>query len=132
MELPPLRYTMGFKVNNTNIPDPSVFSGAESDLDTMGERNANGMLIRNRVAKKAHLKMEYHNIPWSAIQVIGLLLADDNGTGKFSFTFPSPFRGSTILPQTIQAYAGDRDYEAVWSPENEMWIGNLSFSVIEY
>ena len=127
-----IAYTMGFKINNTAIPDPTVFTGAESDLDTMGERNEKGLLIRNRVAMKVHLKMEYHNVPWTIIQVVGQLLADDGGTGKFSFTFPSPFRGMSLLPQTIQAYAGDRNWEAVWSPEHRMWIGNLSFSVIEY
>ena len=126
------RYTMGFKVNNVPIPDPVVFTGAESDLDTMGERNENGMLIRNRVATKVHLKIEYHNINWSTISLIGGLLGDRQGTGKFTFTFPSPFTAGAENVQVIQAYAGDRNYEAVWSPADQAWIGNLSFSVIEY
>ena len=36
------------------------------------------------------------------------------------------------LVSTIDAYVGDRDFTAVWSPENGIWIGNLKFSVIEY
>lgn len=124
-EYPALRYTMGFKVGNTPIPDPMVFTGAESDLDTMGERDATGYLHRNRVATKHPLKIEYHNIPWSLIMTIGGLL----NSAKFSFTYPSPFTGAV---STIDAYVGDRDFETVWSPVNGLWLGNLKFSIIEY
>ena len=125
IEYPALKYTMGFAVGSTPIPDPSVFTGAESDLDTMGERDATGYLHRNKVATKHPLKLEYHGIPWDTIMSISGLLKN----AKFSFTFPSPFTGTE---QTIDAYVGDREFETVWSPENEMWIGNLKFSVIEY
>jgi len=122
---PELRYVMGFKVENTAIPDPSVFTGAESDLDTMGERDATGYLHRNKVATKHPLKLEYHNIPWNTIMAIASLLRQC----KFQFTYPSPFSGQM---ETMDAYVGDRDFEAVWSPELKAWIGTLKFSVIEY
>ena len=124
-EYPALTYAMGFKVGTTAIPDPAVFTGAESDLDTMGERDATGYLHRNRVATKHPLKLEYHNIPWATIMTVSALLTG----AKFSFTFPSPFTGST---QTIDAYVGDREFEAVWMPDGQIWLGNLKFSVIEY
>lgn len=124
-EYPALSYSMGFKVGNTAIPDPMVFTGAESDLDTMGERDATGYLHRNKVATKHPLKLEYHNIPWATIMTIGGLLKND----KFQFTFPSPFTGTL---QTIDAYVGDRDFDAVWAPEGKIWLGNLKFSIIEY
>ena len=82
-----MSYSMGFKVGNTAIPDPSAFSGKESDLDTMGERDATGYLHRNRVATKHPLNLEYKNIPWSTILEIGSLLTN----AKFSFTYPDPF-----------------------------------------
>lgn len=122
---PSLSYSMGFKVGNTAIPDPSVFTGSESDLDTMGERDATGYLHRNKVATKHPLKLEYHGIPWATIMAVGGLLNSE----KFQFTFPSPFAGSL---QTIDAYVGDRDFESVWNPEDRAWIGNLKFSIIEY
>lgn len=123
---PYLTYEMGFKVNNVSIPDPASFSGKESDLDAMGERDANGYLHRNRVATKHPLSIEYKNIPWTVIvELCGLLLSD-----RFSFTFPNPFSSGGIM--TITAYAGDRDFSAVWSPSNDAWIGNLKVSIIEY
>ena len=122
---PGYRYEMGFKIGTTAIPDPSVFTGAESNLDTMGERDATGYLHRNMVATKYPLKLEYHGIPWAKItELCGLL----NYT-KFNFTFPSPFHGSN---QTIEAYVGDREFEAIWNPSDRAWVGNLKFSVIQY
>ena len=124
-EYPEPMYTMGFCINGVPIPDPNVFTGAESDLDTMGERDATGYLHRNRVATKHPLKVEYNNITWDMIMDISKLLRND----KFSFTFPSPFTGDL---QTIEAYVGDRNFETVRSPLNGVWIGSLKFSIIEY
>jgi hypothetical protein len=123
---PLLTFTMGFKVGNTDLPDPSAFSGKESDLDTMGERDATGFLHRNKVATKHPLSMSYNNIPWGAIREICALLTN----ASFQFTFPNPFSAGGT--QTITADVGDRDFEAVWSPEDGDWIGNLKFSGIEY
>lgn len=124
-DFPELNYNMGFYVNSEQIPDPAVFTGAESDLDTMGERDANGYLHRNKVATKHPLKLEYNNIPWEIIMDIAKRL----NAAKFQFTFPSPFTGDL---QTIDAYVGDREFEAVWTPKEAIWLGNLKFSVIEY
>lgn len=124
-EYPEPLYTMGFEINGVPIPDPNVFTGAESDLDTMGERDATGYLHRNRVATKHPLKIEYNNISWDMIMDISKLLRND----KFTFTFPSPFTGDM---QTIDAYVGDRNFETVRSPLNGVWIGSLKFSIIEY
>lgn len=124
-EYPEPMYTMGFCINGVPIPDPNVFTGAESDLDTMGERDATGYLHRNRVATKHPLKVEYNNITWEMIMDISKLLRND----KFQFTFPSPFTGDL---QTIDAYVGDRNFETIRSPLNGVWIGSLKFSIIEY
>ncbi len=121
----PLTYVMGFRIGTTAIPDPSSFSGKESDLDTMGERDATGFLHRNRVAVKHPLSIEYKNITWNTIMSISKLLKND----KFQFTYPDPWNGGMSV---ITAYVGDRDFSAVWSPEDEEWIGDLKFSVIEY
>ena len=124
-QLPAVRYDMGFAIEDTRIPDPSVFTGAESDLDTMGERDATGYLHRNKVATKHPLKLEWHNIRWEMVMEIGKLMNSD----KFKFTFPSPFTGDR---QTIDAYVGDRDFECVWAPTSAVWLATLKVSVIEY
>lgn len=121
---PGYNYDMGFKVNNTRIPDPTKFSGKVSDLDTMGKRDANGLLHRNMVATKHPLKLEYENIEWSMIQSICALMASDS----FSFTYKDPAKGT----KTITAYVGDRDWEVISAPPSGKKIGNLKFSVIEY
>lgn len=121
---PGYRYDMGFKVNGTKIPDPTKFTGKVSDLDTMGKRDANGLLHRNMVATKHPLKLEYENIPWSMIQTICALMASDS----FSFSYVDPAKGS----KTITAYVGDRDWEVISAPSSGKKIGNLKFSVIEY
>lgn len=119
-------YDMGFKINGTPLPDPSVFSGAESDLDTLGKRDATGALRRNKVAMKCHTKLEWRNIEWSMVKTIGNLM---NKSDRFRFTYVDPIRGA----QTITAYCGDRDWEAVFCVDAsaEKWIGTLKVSVIE-
>lgn len=125
-EYVPLRYEMGFAIDGTPIPDPKAFSGAESDLDTMGERDATGYLHRDMVATKHPLKIEYENIPWAmVIQICSLI----RGKDQFQFTFPDPFRNGE---STITAYAGDREFECVWAPVDQLWLGHLKFSIIEY
>ena len=124
-DLPVPRYDMGFCVNKIPIPDPASFTGAESDLDTMGKRDATGYLHRNKVATKHPLKVEYSNIPWEWIMDIAKLLKEP----KFEFTYPSPFTGGM---ETMEAYVGDRNFESIWNPTNGTWFGSLKFSIIEY
>lgn len=139
-EYPAAKYDMGFAIDGIAIPDPTVFTGAESDLDTEGERDVEGYLHRNMVATKYPLKLEYHNIPFERIMEItsNFKTPDDGSTvpteewekkDKFKFTFPSPFIGRL---QTIDAYCGDLEFEVVWAPVNAIHIGNLKFSIIQY
>lgn len=122
---PELRYTMGFSVDKTPLPDPTSFSCTESDLDTMGERDATGYLHRNMVASKFNMKISWAVLPWDTIMDIGKLTKGP----KFEFSFPNPFTGGI---DTIDAYAGDRSTNDKWSPPNGIWTGDLSFSVIQY
>lgn len=125
-DYPALRYDMEFAIDGKAIPDPAVFTGAESDLDTMGERDATGYLHRNMVATKHPLKLEYQNIPWRTVIDICTLM---RGKDRFQFTFPDPFRNDK---STITAYVGDREFECVWANRLNTWLGNLKFSIIEY
>ena len=128
-------YEMGFKVNGSKIPDPSVFSGKASALDSEGGRDANGLLHRKMVATKHPLRMEYHGISFTMMRTIMAKMTGES----FEFTFPDPKDGYI----TIKAYVGDRDWTTTMAREtvDQMgrdvtwkngWIGDLSFSVIEY
>ena len=121
----PSRYTMGFSANDIPLPDPAEFDGRESDLDTMGERDATGYLHRNMVATKFPVKMQYNNIPIQLAQEI----CDAIRYEKFKFTWPSLYHGGLY---SMDAYVGDREFKLVRAPEDGVWLANLSFSVIEY
>ena len=119
-----LRYTMGFAVNGSPIPDPSVFTGKESALDSEGGRDANGLLHRKMVATKHPLKLEYHNLYWQQMEAIMNKLTGES----FNFTYPDPMHGT----QTIKAYVGDRDWTCTMASQTRGYLGDLSFSVIEF
>lgn len=120
------RYEMGFAINGKPIPDPSSFTGAVSDLDTLGERDSTGTLRRNKVATKYHTKLEWQNIEWGMLQYIGNLMNDGD---RFQFRYVDPVGGT----QTITAYCGDREWDGVYcvDPNDRKWIGTLRVSVIE-
>lgn len=103
------KYQMGFKVDSVKIPDPSVFTGADSALDSKGGRDATGKLHRNMVARKHPLKIEYHNIPFAMMSEIMSLMQGQS----FKFTFPDPMMGVI----TIKAYAGDLEWTVAQAPE---------------
>lgn len=125
-----LRYGMGFKIDGVPIPDPSAFSGADSALDSMGKRDATGLLHRKMVAQKHPTKLEYNNFPKSAVATIMSLVLGES----FQFTFPDPRQGLI----TVTAYVGDREWEYIWCPTNDdgtedgEWVVNLHMSVIEF
>lgn len=129
------RYEMGFKVNGVAIPDPAVFTGAASALDSKGGRDANGTLHRKMVAMKHPLKLEYHSISWEMMETIMSKMTGES----FQFTFPDPADGYI----TIKAYVGDREWGTAMARSRVdqsratkswkgNWFGDLSFSVIEY
>ncbi len=120
------RYDMGFTINGVALPDPSSFTGAASDLDTLGVRDSSGDLRRNKVATKYHSKLEWKNITWDMIRYIGGLMAQGD---RFRFGYIDAVAGE----QTIVAYCGDREWEAssCCDIESSQWIGTLKVSVIE-
>ena len=150
MSLRTYNYTMGFRVGSTRIPDPSVFTGKASALDSQGRRDAKGTLHRKMVATKHPIKLEYNNIDWAMMQSIMSLLTKES----FKFTFPDPLEGLI----TIKAYVGDRDWSVVRTSSSYTvgsavvpnsggavsngqyiadgvlgeYIGTLKFSIIEY
>lgn len=119
-------YSMGFRVNGEPLPDPSSFTGAESDLDTLGKRDSTGELRRNKVAMKAHIKLEWQNVQWNMIELIGNLM---NKSDRFQFVYFDPIRGE----QEITAYCGDREWEVTRAVDisSGEWIATLKVSIIQ-
>lgn len=106
-------YTMGFKVDNTNIPDPSKFTYQVGDLDTSGSRDATGLLHRAYVATKINFELSWNSLDWEMLQEI---LAAVN-TPKFTFTAidPRTFKDK----YTGDYYVGDRTGDAHYYLENK-------------
>ena len=122
------KYTMGFKVNSTNIPDPSKFTYQVGDLDTSGRRDATGLLHRAYVATKINYELSWNSLDWEMLQTI---LAAVN-TPKFTFKGIDPRTFNTTY--TGQYYVGDRKGDAqYYMPEkDDVAQFSLKLKFIEY
>lgn len=121
----PYSYSMGFAIDGFPMPDPSEFSGKVSALDASGDRDATGRLHRDMVATKIPLKIKCKTWDWEMIQRIVNRISGES----FNFTFPNPV---TMALTTMEAYAGDRDWNIVLTNYDGTYMGDLSFSVIPY
>lgn len=122
------KYDMGFRVNSTNIPDPSKFTYQVGDLDTSGSRDATGLLHRAYVATKINYELSWNSLDWEMLQRI---LAAVN-TPKFTFTGIDPRTFNTTY--TGQYYVGDRTGDAHYYLEQKEDIAQFSLKLkfIEY
>ena len=121
-------YDMGFRVDSTNLPDPSKFGYQVGDLDTSGARDANGLLHRAYVTTKINYELSWNSLDWEMLQII---LAAVN-TPKFRLT--------AIDPRTFNDkysgdyYVGDRTGDALYYLEEKDDIAQYSLKLkfIEY
>lgn len=122
------RYEMGFTVNSTPIPDPSGWSYEIADLDVSGERDATGLLHRDRVATKVNYSLEWRVLTWEELQVI---LSAVN-TDKFTLVAPDP--RSFLSKYTGDYYVGNRSGDAhFYLPERDyVAVYSLKLKFIEY
>ena len=87
-------------INGVDIATPKVFEVAVSDLDGESNRNANGELIRDRIAVKRKINLEWGPLTQSEIQT----LLNAVSSVFFTVTFPDPMSG--VITKTM--YVGDR------------------------
>lgn len=92
------------KINGVDIATPKIFEVAVSDLDGESNRNANGELIRDRIAVKRKINLEWGPLTQTEIQT---LLNAVSGV-FFTATFPDPMSG--VITKTM--YVGDRTVPA--------------------
>ena len=88
------------KINGVAIATPKVFEATVSDIDGETNRNANGELIRDRVAVKRKINLEWGTLEQSEMSKI--LNAVSNVF--FTVEFPDPQLG--LITKIM--YVGDR------------------------
>ena len=112
-------------INGVKIATPKTYEPTISDLDGESNRNANGELIRDRIAVKRKLNLEWGPLKQSEIAPI---LNAESGV-FFTVTFPDPELG--MITKTM--YVGDRTAPAYMYDEEAKevkWQG-LKMNFIE-
>lgn len=111
------------KINGVAIATPKTFEVTISDLDGESNRNTNGDLIRDRIAVKRKLNLEWGPLSQSECSILLKAIKDV----FFQVTYPDPMDG--VITKTM--YVGDRTSPA-YSVINGVvkWSG-IKFNLIE-
>lgn len=88
------------KINGVDIATPKTYEATVTDLDGETNRNANGEMIRDRIAVKRKLNLEWGPLTQAEIQT----LLSAVSSVFFTVTFPDPMSG--MVTKTM--YVGDR------------------------
>ncbi|MDU5106536.1 MULTISPECIES: DUF6711 family protein [unclassified Clostridium] len=110
-------------INGVAIATPKVFEVAVSDLDGESNRNANGELIRDRIAVKRKINLEWGPLTQVEIQT----LLSSVSSVFFTVTFPDPMSG--VITKTM--YVGDRTAPAYQYVNGEVKWQGLKMNFIE-
>ncbi len=110
-------------INGVAIATPKVFEVAVSDLDGESNRNANGELIRDRIAVKRKINLEWGPLNQTEIQT----LLNAVSSVFFTVTFPDPMSG--VITKTM--YVGDRTAPAYQYINGEVKWQGLKMNFIE-
>lgn len=111
------------KINGVDIATPKIYEATVSDLDGESNRNAAGQLIRDRIAVKRKLNLEWG--PLSQSEIAPILNAVSGVF--FTVTFPDPQLG--VITKTM--YVGDRNAPAYQYINEEVKWSGLKLNLIE-
>lgn len=111
------------KINGVAIATPKVYEVTVQDLDGETNRNANGDMIRDRIAVKRKLNLEWQPLSQSEIST---LLTAVSGV-FFTVTFTDPQLG--MVTKTM--YVGDRTSPAYQFKNGEVKWSGLKMNFIE-
>ena len=111
------------KINGVAIAAPKVYQVDISDLDGESNRNAKGELIRDRIAVKRKLNLEWGSLTQSEIQTLLKAVS----SVFFTVTFPDPQLG--LITKTM--YVGDRAAPAYQFKNGEVRWSGLKMNFIE-
>jgi hypothetical protein len=112
-------------INGVAIATPKSYEATVTDLDGETNRNANGELIRDRIAVKRKLNLEWGPLTQAETQT----LLSAVSSVFFTVTFPDPQSG--MITKTM--YVGDRTAPAYFYDEKAKevkWQG-LKMNFIE-
>lgn len=111
------------KINGVDIATPKSYEATVTDLDGETNRNAAGELIRDRIAVKRKLNLEWG--PLTQAEIAPILNAVSGVF--FTVTFPDPQLG--IITKTM--YVGDRTAPAYQYINGEVKWQGLKMNFIE-
>lgn len=110
------------KINNVTIPTPSALTFTISDIDGESYRNAQGALVRDRLAVKRKLECEWKGLNTVELSTLLSAVADT----FFTVTYLDGLLGTET---TKTFYVGDRT-APVYSYDLDLWE-SLKMSFIE-
>ncbi|WP_294186341.1 DUF6711 family protein [uncultured Clostridium sp.] len=110
-------------INGVQIATPKTYEVTVSDLDGESNRNAKGELIRDRIAVKRKLNLEWRPLTQTEIQTLLNSVSDV----FFTVTFPDPELG--MITKTM--YVGDRTAPAYQYVNGEVKWQGLKMNFIE-
>lgn len=111
-------------INGEAIPTPQVYQVTISDVDSIGERTASGLLVRGRVATKRKISFTYNALTDAQQRFIANKLTDE----FFNVVYLDPQTGANA---TGTFYVGDRQSQAyMYLPSRKVWV-NYTFNIIE-
>jgi hypothetical protein len=111
------------KINGVDIATPKSYEATVTDLDGETNRNAAGELIRDRIAVKRKLNLEWG--PLTQAEIAPILNAVSGVF--FTVTFPDPQSG--MITKTM--YVGDRTSPAYQYINGEVKWQGLKMNFIE-
>nr|WP_084767074.1 DUF6711 family protein [Clostridium nigeriense] len=111
------------KINGVDIATPKTYEATVTDLDGETNRNANGEMIRDRIAVKRKLNLEWGPLTQAEIQT----LLSAVSSVFFTVTFPDPMSG--MVTKTM--YVGDRTAPAYSFINGEIKWQGLKMNFIE-
>ena len=110
-------------INGVVIATPKSYEATVTDLDGETNRNANGELIRDRIAVKRKLNLEWGPLTQAETQT----LLSAVSSVFFTVTFPDPQSG--MITKTM--YVGDRTAPAYSFINGEVKWQGLKMNFIE-
>lgn len=111
------------KINGVAIATPKVFEATVSDIDGETNRNAKGELIRDRVAVKRKINLEWGTLEQSEMSKIL------NAVSSVFFTVEFPDSQLGLITKTM--YVGDRTSPAYSYIDNKIKWQGLKMNFIE-
>ena len=110
-------------INGVKIATPKSYEALVSDIDGETNRNADGDLLRDRIATKRKLNLEWGPLSQSEIST----LLNAVSSVFFTVTFPDPQLG--MITKTM--YVGDRTAPAYQYVNGEVKWQGLKMNFIE-